>query len=100
MHYVREYTPTCRFLKIINSTLMDLLIIFKNQNNLSNGEYTPTCILHYLNYSGSSTNRTERHNTSDILFKQILLKTHNSNPIINVHHSYSLSILVYIDLKT
>ena len=23
MYYVREYTPTCRFLKIINSSLVD-----------------------------------------------------------------------------
>jgi len=38
MYYVREYTPTCRFLKIINSTLT--LIIFKNLQL--------ECILHYL----------------------------------------------------
>jgi hypothetical protein len=25
MYYVREYTPTCRFLKIINETLMGLV---------------------------------------------------------------------------
>jgi len=39
MYYVREYTPTCRFLKIIN------LIIFKN---LQVGVYSPlhtyTCV--------------------------------------------------------
>ena len=29
MYYVREYTPTCRFLKIINSTLTDLVDYFK-----------------------------------------------------------------------
>jgi hypothetical protein len=34
MYYVREYTPTCRFLKIIN------LIIFKNLQL--------ECILHYI----------------------------------------------------
>ena len=28
MYYVREYTPTCRFLKIINSTLMGLVDYF------------------------------------------------------------------------
>jgi hypothetical protein len=38
MYYVREYTPTCRFLKIINSTLT--LIIFKNLQL--------KCILHYI----------------------------------------------------
>ena len=40
MYYVREYTPTCRFLKIIKSTLT--LIIFKNLQL--------ECILHYLIY--------------------------------------------------
>jgi hypothetical protein len=41
MYYVREYTPTCRFLKIINSTP---LIIFKN---LQLGVYSPLhrCLL-------------------------------------------------------
>jgi hypothetical protein len=30
MYYVREYTPTCRFIKIINSTgLLDYLIILR-----------------------------------------------------------------------
>ena len=28
MYYVREYSPTCRFLKIINSTLTDLVDYF------------------------------------------------------------------------
>jgi hypothetical protein len=28
MYYVREYTPTCRFLKIINSTLTGLVDYF------------------------------------------------------------------------
>jgi hypothetical protein len=28
MYYVREYIPTCRFLKIINSTLMGLVDYF------------------------------------------------------------------------
>jgi len=43
MYYVREYTLTCRFLKIINSTLTVSLIIFKNlQLN---------CILRYISDS-------------------------------------------------
>jgi hypothetical protein len=27
MYYVRDYTPTCRFLKVINSTLTGLIDI-------------------------------------------------------------------------
>jgi hypothetical protein len=40
MYYVTEYTPTCRFLNIINSTLTDPLIIFKNLQL--------ECILHFI----------------------------------------------------
>jgi hypothetical protein len=40
MYYVREYTPTCRFLKIINSTLTRLVDYFKNLQF--------ECILHYI----------------------------------------------------
>jgi hypothetical protein len=37
MYYVREYTPTCRFLKIINSTftgLVDKIYILSMWNNV------------------------------------------------------------------
>jgi hypothetical protein len=40
MYYVREYTPTCRFLKIIDLILTGLVIIFKNLQL--------KCILHYI----------------------------------------------------
>jgi hypothetical protein len=40
MYYVIEYTPTCRFLKIINETLTGLVYFFKNLQL--------ECILHYI----------------------------------------------------
>ena len=39
IYYVREYTPTCRFLKIINSTISGLIDYFLR--NLQVGVYSP-----------------------------------------------------------
>ena len=57
MYYVREYTPACIFLKIINSTLTGLVDYFKESTV---GVYSP---LHkfkkYLQYNDRKKKRQE-----------------------------------------
>ena len=53
MYYVREYSPTCRFLQIINSTLTGLVDYFKNLQL--------ECILHYGIYgTGNFKNKNNK----------------------------------------
>ena len=68
MYYVREYTSTCRFLKIINSTLTVLV------------DYFYKCILHYVttNIFGHTCNNVFTINTLLTVKQDLLSVSHES----------------------